>query len=60
MWFIMDFFLFHCLGGFVLSILAGLLYLIKSTVAPRKTPYDIWFSEAKKQSAVRLHSTSNQ
>lgn len=54
----MDFFLVLALIGIVFSIFAGMVYLLKRTVAPPKTPYDLWFDEAKKQSAVKLNPES--
>lgn len=54
----MEFFLFLALAGLVFSIFSGVVFLLKRTVAPPKTPYDLWFEEAKKQSAVKLNPDS--
>lgn len=54
----MEFFLVLALIGLVFSILAGIVFLLKRTVAPPKTPYDLWFDEARKQSAVKLNPES--
>ncbi|SMX24227.1 hypothetical protein BOA8489_02350 [Boseongicola aestuarii] len=56
----MDFFLVLALCGLVSSIVAGVFYLTKRTVLPPKTPYDIWFSEAQKQSAFKLERVKPQ
>ncbi|MBT8459092.1 MAG: hypothetical protein KJN60_05435 [Boseongicola sp.] len=54
----MDFFLALALIGLIISILAGIGFLLKRTVAPPKTPYDLWLDEARKQSAVKLNPNS--
>jgi hypothetical protein len=51
----MNSFLVVCLCGLVFSILAGMVYLVKTTVSPPKTPYDLWLSDAQKQSTVKLN-----
>jgi len=55
MWFVMNSFLVVCLCGLVFSILAGMVNLVKTTVSPQKTPYDLWLSDAQKQSTVKLN-----
>ena len=54
----MEFFLVLALIGLVFSLIAGCLFLVKRTVAPPKTPYDIWLDEARRQSAVKLNPDS--
>ncbi|MBT8412736.1 MAG: hypothetical protein KJO30_00280 [Boseongicola sp.] len=56
----MDFFLVLALCGLVSSIVAGVFYLTKRSIAPSKTPYDIWLSEAQKQSATKIEPVKNR
>ena len=56
----MEFFLVVALVGLVFSTFAGIVFLVKRSVAPPKTPYDLWFEEAKKQSATKLDRTTTR
>ena len=49
----MDFFIALAFCGLVSSIVAGILYLTKRSIAPPKTAYEIWLSKTRKQTATR-------
>ena len=48
----MIFFLGFCLGGLMFSCLGGAYFMFKNTFFAPKTPYQIWLSNAKKESVI--------